>query len=86
MIHQVYTPVKGLTSGGHFLTYDSLHLTELTRGYENSENSKKKRRLDYTTNASSPSLNRWLFRMALAMPLLASERGKTISIPQRLFT
>ena len=29
MWHMVYTPVSGMTSGGHFLSYDIMHLMHL---------------------------------------------------------
>ena len=32
--HEVYTPCKSVTLGGHFLTYDSLHLTAVSRRFD----------------------------------------------------
>ena len=34
--HMVYTPVGGMTSGGHLLMYDTMHLTLLSQNYDNS--------------------------------------------------
>src|SRR4051812_11020902 len=33
-MHEVYTPVPSVTAGGHFYTYDSLHLSEFSRLYD----------------------------------------------------
>lgn len=32
--HEVYTPTKSVTLGGHFLTYDSLHLSDVARRFD----------------------------------------------------
>jgi len=32
--HEVYTPTPSVTLGGHFMAYDSLHLTEVARYYD----------------------------------------------------
>ncbi|KAI6138056.1 hypothetical protein BKA82DRAFT_4021780 [Pisolithus tinctorius] len=32
--HMVYTPQNGLTSGGHFLSYSTMHLTEIAINYD----------------------------------------------------
>lgn len=47
--HQVFTPVKTVASGGQFLTYDALHLTEVARAFD-----KKQARM--VTNASHESV------------------------------
>ena len=33
-MHEVYSPNKSVTIGGHFLTYDSLHLTAVSRAFD----------------------------------------------------
>ena len=35
--HSVYTPTKGMTTGGHLWMYEALHLTEMSRAYDGSE-------------------------------------------------
>ena len=37
MWHSVYMPIGTMTSGGHFLTYDTLHLMHNTHSYDDSE-------------------------------------------------
>ena len=37
MWHSVYTPIGTMTSGGHFLTYDTLHLMHNAHMYDDSE-------------------------------------------------
>jgi hypothetical protein len=58
--HEVYTPVKTLASGGHFLTYDTLHLTRLSRNFDHKMGR-------YATNAEHPGIIRTLCRMVLAL-------------------
>ena len=35
--HTVYTPVGGMTSGGHFLAYNTMNLTYLSQTYDMSK-------------------------------------------------
>lgn len=67
-IHLVYTPVNCLSGGGHYLTYEVLHLVELSR------------RLDrhyghHSTNSDHPILFHVLCRMAIALIFLCNTRG-----------
>jgi hypothetical protein len=72
----VYTPVKGMTSGGHFLLYDTLHLTELTRAFDSSLHPEDKfERADLATNADHHSTGRQILRMALALPRQVHAKG-----------
>jgi hypothetical protein len=71
----VYTPVKGTTMGGHFYTYDTMHLTELAYSFDNSHAPDGTKRVDYATNADHPSSARFLARMTLALPFLVKKRG-----------
>lgn len=48
--HAVYTPTKGMTTGGHLLMYKALHLTEMSRAYDNSEDEEGVVRGNYATN------------------------------------
>lgn len=32
--HMVYTPIRTLALGGHFYTYETLHLTEMSRAFD----------------------------------------------------
>ncbi|TDL13818.1 hypothetical protein BD410DRAFT_810230 [Rickenella mellea] len=73
--HVVYTPVKGMTSGGHFFCYDTLHLTEFARAYDISKKpDTDDPRHKISTNSEHPSASRKLYRMALAMPSLSKTR------------
>ena len=47
-LHEVYTPTPSITRGGHFNTYDSLHLTEFSRSLDTLTN-------DSFSNQSHPS-------------------------------
>ena len=67
----VYTPMKTIAVGGHFLTYDTLPHSLLTRRLE---------RLTHhlATNASHPAVDRLLSRMALAFTAMPSEKSVCI--------
>jgi len=69
----VYSPTKGMTSGGHFILYDSLHLTEMIRAYDATPDAEGIKRHNYATN-DSHSIDRQLIRMMLAMPDLVRIR------------
>lgn len=67
-IHIVYTPVNCLSGGGHYLTYETLHLVEISR------------RLDrhyghISTNSDHPILYHTLCRMLIALLYLWNTRG-----------
>jgi hypothetical protein len=65
--HTVYTPVGGMTSGGHFLAYDTMHLTYLSRSYDMSKYpGTDERRSEHATNESQ-SIDRQILRMVLAL-------------------
>ena len=75
VFHEVYTPVKSIASGGHFLTYGTLHLTEIARAYDNSPYGEWTRKI-FTTNNEHEAVPRQLSRMLLALPLLVDTQGK----------
>lgn len=62
--HQVYTPVKTIAAGGHFLCYETLHLTEFARFFD-------QKYQKAATNTDHDSIMRILPRMAIALPSLA---------------
>ena len=76
----VYTPNKGMTSGGHFLTYDMMHLTELIRAYDKSKIARGKG----ATNAVH-DINRQVIRMTLALPALVHTIGEWNCFPTRSY-
>jgi hypothetical protein len=63
-----------MTSGGHFILYDSLHLTENIRAYDHSRDSDNIKRGLYATNETH-AVDRQLIRMMLAIPHLVKHRG-----------
>jgi hypothetical protein len=77
MWHIVYTPTKGMSTGGHFVLYDSLHLTEMIRTYDATSDADGVARQEYATNKSH-NIDRQLIRMMLAMPDLVRIRRKYI--------
>ncbi|KAF8062561.1 hypothetical protein FPV67DRAFT_1673032 [Lyophyllum atratum] len=58
--HAVYTPIRSIALGGHFLTYNTLHLTEVSRAYDH-----RKARL--VTNADHPSIHLTLSGMMVTL-------------------
>lgn len=72
--HEVYTPVDGVTFGGHLLTYDTLHLMEVSRRFD------KTYSMD-VTNASHPSVYVLLIRMLCFLPSL-QDQGPEVLEPQ----
>ena len=68
-----------MTSGGHLIMYDTLHLMEQIRAYGASIDSNKIRQGSYSTNETH-TVDRQLIRMMLAMPDLVRVRG--VSNPQ----
>jgi hypothetical protein len=79
--HAVYTPNKGMTSGGHLIMYDTLHIMEQIRAYDASVDKNNIRRGSYSTNETH-TVDRQLIRMMLAMPDLVRTRGMHPSIQQ----
>lgn len=73
--HEVYTPVQGFCSGGHFLLYDALHLTSASRKFD-------ARSALSSTNDAHPSIYRTLCRMLVQLVRL---RGRGESLLSRLF-
>lgn len=71
--HAVYTPVKTVAVGGHFLTMDMLAQTELARTFDLEHGS-------VSTNTSHDGIERTLCRMALSL----CERGP-INLPRGSF-
>lgn len=72
----VYTPQNGMTSGGHFVSYSTLHLTELALRYDSSKMPGKDaeyERDNLSTNATHPSLHRYITWMVIALPVLAQD-------------
>ena len=69
--HSVYTPVGCTTSGGHFLMYDTMHLTYISRqfdmsNYPDGDPDNPQKRSEYATNESQ-SVDRQILRMMLAL-------------------
>jgi hypothetical protein len=72
----VFTPQNGLTSGGHFLSYSTLHLTELAMRYDSSKRPGKNvqdERGELATNAVHPSVRRYITWMVLGLPVMAQD-------------
>jgi hypothetical protein len=68
-IHQVFTPVNSIVSGGHLFPYETLHLTEMARAFDLLFN-------HVATNADHASAHRTLCRMAMALKYLHKERSE----------
>ena len=81
MWHSVYTPVGTMTLGGHFLTYNTLHLMHNAHVYNDSELPKHlqsvsaKMHRDLLTNESQ-SVDRQVMRMVLALPITINAKGR----------
>ena len=67
--HKVYTPTPSYVGGGHFYTLESLHLTEFSRAFDHRSEAR------FGTNAEHDVL-RVLCRMAMALPLIQTDRSK----------
>jgi hypothetical protein len=76
VLHAVYTPVKTIATGGHFFTYDTLHLTEIARAYDNSFLNQQLRK-EVATNNEHPAVPRQITRMLLALPRLVTSRRES---------
>ena len=72
--HSVYTPTKGMTTGGHLWMYEALHLTEMSRAYDGLKDEDGVIRGSYATNETHVA-DRQLIRMMLALPDLVLQRG-----------
>lgn len=68
MIHSVLTVERSITQGGHFLTWDTLHLTEWTRKLSDLS-------AGAGTNDLHPGMQRVLARMMISLSL----RGESTS-------
>lgn len=68
--HEVYTPDKSVTVGGHFLTYDSLHISEMSRRYD-CENP------NMVTNQDHPGCQFVLVQMLMGI-LARDSRGELV--------
>ncbi|KAG6369562.1 hypothetical protein JVT61DRAFT_14270 [Boletus reticuloceps] len=78
--HMVYTPQNGMTSGGHFISYSTLHLTELSLRYDSSKmpgQDAEYEREKVSTNATHPSVRRYITWMVIGLPVLAQDASRT---------
>ena len=71
--HSVYTPTKGMTTGGHLWMYEVLHLTKISRAYDGSEDEEGVIRGSYATNKTHVG-DRQLICMMLVLPDLVLQR------------
>ncbi|KAI6117769.1 hypothetical protein EV401DRAFT_2072319 [Pisolithus croceorrhizus] len=69
--HMVYTPVPTVMSGGHFLTYETMHLTEMALTLDFGLG---KEDIQHATNALHPGTLRKVYRMVIALPTLVLEQ------------
>ena len=81
MWHSVYMPIGTMTLGGHFLTYNTLHLMHNAYVYDDSELPKclqsvsTKMCCDLSTNESQ-SVDRQVMQMVLALPITINAKGR----------
>ena len=66
--HAVYTATASNTDGGHFMMYDTLHLTEFSRAFDHKYSK-------YSTNANH-QVDRILSRLTLALPVTSQTRSQ----------
>ena len=66
-----------MTTGGHLLIYDALHLTEMSRTYDTSVDEDGVVRGNYATNEMHV-VDRQVIRMMLALPDLVLVRGDIV--------
>ena len=77
--HVVYTATPSYVSGGHFYTYETLHLTEFSRSFDHLPDG------EFATNANNNVL--WvLCRMAMALHMLQGTHGTLIRHPSHPFS
>jgi len=74
--HSVH-PYKRMTTGGHLWIYEALHLTEISRMYDDSVDQEGVVRGSYSTNETHVA-DRQIIRMMLALPDLVFLRGEII--------
>ncbi|KAF8418657.1 hypothetical protein L210DRAFT_3655539 [Boletus edulis BED1] len=67
-MHAVYTPTASFCRGGHFFSYDALHLTEQSRHID-----KLKGR--YVTNQQHRGTLETLSRMVIALPIISESKA-----------
>lgn len=67
--HMVYTPQPTIMSGGHFLSYDTMHLTEFWLCFDLGRDVKWRSRA-HASNSSHPGMLRKVYRMVMALPIM----------------
>ena len=79
----VYSSQDGLTSGGHFLTYSTMHFTYAALTYDNSvvPGSKNRMRFSIATNAVHPCIKRNVTWMVLGLFGIAQDPLRALSWP-----
>jgi hypothetical protein len=65
--HAVYTATPSFTGGGHFFSYDTLHLTEFSCAFD-------VKNLHYLTNANH-RVDQILSHMMLALPIVSQTQS-----------
>ena len=70
-LHEVFTPVPSVTIGGHFYTYNTLHLTELARSID-------KGSMDKFTNQTTGIAGMTIMAMTSILPIMV-DRGINFS-------
>ncbi|KII90905.1 hypothetical protein PLICRDRAFT_28797 [Plicaturopsis crispa FD-325 SS-3] len=76
--HLVLTVTPSVTLGGHFYTYESMHLTEMARAFDHSASQS-------STNTEHPAAERAIARMALALPTYARGERRNPAMLRRPF-
>lgn len=69
----VYTPVSTIMSGGHFLSYNTMHLTEMALSFDFGLDQGNDTR-PQAANAAHTGMLRKVYRMAIALPQLVQSR------------
>ncbi|OCH83607.1 hypothetical protein OBBRIDRAFT_547796 [Obba rivulosa] len=69
-LHAVYTPVASVTVGGHFYSYDSMHLTELSRFIDHTHGETLTNEVHYHSKDS-------IMRLVLALPQITPKRSES---------
>lgn len=70
----VYTPIPTVMSGGHFLAYDTMHLTEFALVFDLGLDRKGEGRAE-GSNSNHPGILHKVYRMAMALPHIGYGRG-----------
>lgn len=68
LVHAVFSPCATFARGGHYYSYETLHMTEVSRDIDARFNG-------YTTNVDHPHALETLVRLVLALPRLDPARG-----------